>query len=608
MLSPIHIDMTIAGLLQHYRNGDFTPVQLVDMLLEVYSHENDNPVWIRKLTRAELEPYLQSLQGRSPDRLPLYGIPFAIKDNIDLAGIPTTAACPAFSYMPTTSANVVQHLVDAGAIPMGKTNLDQFATGLVGTRSPRPWGPCHNIFNDDYISGGSSSGSALAVAKGWVSFALGTDTAGSGRVPAALNNIIGLKPSKGLLSTRGVVPACRSLDCVSIFALTCGDANTVFDVVARHDSADSYSRPNPYHNSKRYFGPTARTPVMGIPATDDLEFFGDSDAAQLFEQAVEKVRALGWRLHTVSLSPFVEAAKLLYQGPWVAERTLATHSILDAQPDALLPVIRTIVEGGKHLSAMDSFRAQYQLQTFIQQAAPTLERVDAILAPTIGTTYTLQAVQNDPITLNSNLGHYNNFMNLMDLAAVTVPTGFFQHGCGFGVTLFHRAFSDKKLLSLAAQLHAHTSTTLGATPLPNPAPSFTLKAPESHLPVVVCGAHLEGLALHWQLAERGAFKLASTTTSPHYRMYALAGGPPFRPGLMREHDGAALPVEIWAVPREQFGTFVAEIPPPLGIGKVELHSGEWLPGFICEPYGLEGATDITALGGWRAYMASLQAI
>jgi allophanate hydrolase len=606
MLSLTQVDITIAGLLQHYRNGDFTPAQLVDTLLETYTQHDDNPVWIRRLSRAELQPYLQTLQNKSPDQLPLYGIPFAIKDNIDLAGIPTTAACAAFSYTPEQSASVVQHLLDAGAIPMGKTNLDQFATGLVGARSPEPWGPCHNAFNQDYISGGSSSGSALAVAQGWVSFSLGTDTAGSGRVPAALNNIIGLKPSKGLLSTTGVVPACRSLDCVSIFALTCRDANTVFDVAARHDSADSYSRPNPYHNSKRYFGPTARTPVIGIPSAEDLEFFGDADAAQLFAQALEKVRALGWETQTLSLRPFIQAAKLLYQGPWVAERTLATQSILDSQPDALLPVIRTIVEGGKHLNALDSFRAQYQLQAYIQQARPLLQNADAILTPTIGTTYTLQAVQADPIALNSNLGHYNNFMNLMDLAAVTVPTGFFCHGCGFGVTLFHHAFSDKKLLSLAAQLHVAAAATLGATTQPNPANPFTLKAPETHLPVVVCGAHLEGLALHWQLAERGAIKLASTTTAPHYRMYALAGGPPFRPGLMREDNGTALPVEVWAVPREHFGSFVAEIPAPLGIGKVQLHNGEWLPGFICEPYGLQGATDITDLGGWKAYMASLQ--
>lgn len=606
MLSLDKIDMTIGGLLQHYRQRDFTPAQLVHSLLAHYASATENPIWIRALTSAELEPYLQALQKKSPDQLPLYGIPFAIKDNIDLANIPTTAACPAFSYTPGESATVVQYLIEAGALPMGKTNLDQFATGLVGARSPAPWGPCHNAFNEEYISGGSSSGSALAVAKGWVSFSLGTDTAGSGRVPAALNNIIGLKPSKGLLSTKGVVPACRSLDCVSIFALTCRDANTVFDVAARFDSVDSYSRPNPYSNSKRYFGPTARTPVIGVPAQQDLEFFGDAAAARLFAQAVERVHALGWKTASVSLRPFIDAAKLLYQGPWVAERTLATHTILDTQPDAMLPVIRTIVEGGKNLNALDSFRAQYQLQTYIQQARPLLQGVDAILAPTIGTTYTLQAVENDPIALNSNLGHYNNFMNLMDLAAVTLPTGFFPHGCGFGVTLFHHAFSDKKLLSLAAQLHASAAEKLGATALPNPPAQFGLKAPETHLPVVVCGAHLEGLALHWQLAERGAFKLASTTTSPHYRMYALAGGPLLRPGLMREDNGAALPVEVWAVPREHFGSFVAEIPAPLGIGKVELLSGEWLPGFICEPYGLQGATDITELGGWKPYLASLQ--
>ncbi len=600
---PLHIiNMTIAGLLQHYRNGDFTPAQLVRTLLEQYKQDSANPLWICPLTQYELEPYLQQLADKSPDQLPLYGIPFAIKDNIDLAGIPTTAACPQFHYTPQRSAKVVELLIAAGAIPMGKTNMDQFATGLVGTRSPQPWGPCHNAFNPDYISGGSSSGSALAVAKGWVSFSLGTDTAGSGRVPAALNNIIGLKPSKGLLSTRGLVPACRSLDCISIFALTCDDANRVFDISAQFDRADDYSRPNPYSNGRRYFGAFPRTPVIGIPADSELEFFGDAEAQQLFRSSVEQMRALGWNLQEVSIRPFVEAARLLYQGPWVAERTLATQALLDSNPAALLPVIRSIVEGGKNITAMDAFNAHYRLQHLIQQAQPLLHAVDAIVTPTVGTTYRIDAINAEPLQLNSNLGHYNNFMNLMDLAAVTVPGGFFSHGGSFGVTLFHRAFEDKRLLSLAAQLHAVSAKKLGATALPNPPFTARGKAPDKAIPVVVCGAHLEGLALHWQLAERGARKIESTTTAPHYRLYALAGGPPFRPGLMREDNGIALPVEVWAVPREQFGSFVAEIGAPLGIGKVQLADGRWESGFICEPYGLQGARDITTPGGWKAYL------
>ena len=600
---PMHqIDMTIAGLLQHYRNGDFTPTDLVGTLLGEYQRETANPIWIYALSFDELQPYLRKLADKSPDELPLYGIPFAIKDNIDLAGIPTTAACPAFQYTPEQSARVVELLINAGAIPMGKTNLDQFATGLVGVRSPEPWGPCHNAFNPDYISGGSSSGSALAVAKGWVSFSLGTDTAGSGRVPAALNNIIGLKPSKGALSTRGVVPACRSLDCVSIFAFTSADANTVFNIAAQFDAGDAYSRANPYSNGKRYFGALATTPVIGVPAANELEFFGDEEAQALFHAAVKKIQALGWQTREIKLAPFVEAAKLLYQGPWVAERALATETMLNEQPDAMLPVIHAIVGGGTAPTAMDAFRAQYRLQQLIQDVGPTLAQVDAIVAPTTGTTYTLAAIDADPIGLNSNLGYYNNFMNLMDLSAITVPCGFFSHGSSFGITLFHRAFADKYLLSLAAQLHPALAPQLGATGRANPAFTASGKAPQSLLPVVVCGAHLEGLALHWQLAERDAVKIASTTTAAHYRMYALAGGPPYRPGLMRETNGVALPVEVWGVPRDQFGSFVAEIPAPLGIGKVELADGSWLPGFICEPYGLEGAEDITALGGWKPYL------
>ncbi|HVL01083.1 MAG TPA: allophanate hydrolase, partial [Dongiaceae bacterium] len=392
MLPLNQIDLTLPGLLQHYRNGDFTPAQLIKTLQAEFAQDTSNPIWIHALSAEEIAPYLERLADKKPDDLPLYGIPFAIKDNIDLAGIPTTAACPAYAYTPQHSAKVVELLVAAGAIPLGKTNLDQFATGLVGVRSPEPWGPCHNAFNSDYISGGSSSGSALAVAKGWASFALGTDTAGSGRVPAALNNIVGLKPSKGLLSTQGLVPACRSLDCISIFALTCADASRVLDTVAVHDPADAFSRPNPYSNSRRYFGPPATVPVIGVPASAELEFFGDKGAQRCFEKTLEQIRALGWQTREISITPFITAARLLYQGPWVAERTLVAQSLLEQQPKALLPVIKRILEGGLDLSAMDAFRAQYQLQDLIQQVQPLLAQVDAIITPTIGTTYRIDAV------------------------------------------------------------------------------------------------------------------------------------------------------------------------------------------------------------------------
>lgn len=592
------IDLSLTGLKNHYSRKDFSPVELAGFILDAVEQaslaEHHNPIWIRVLTLDEIEKYTGKLTGENPDGLPLYGVPFAIKDNIDLADIPTTAACPDFSYTPTRTAFVVEQLVRAGAIPIGKTNMDQFATGLVGTRSPAPWGACHNVFNKNYIAGGSSSGSALAVAKGLVTFSLGTDTAGSGRVPASLNGIVGLKPSRGLLSTSGVVPACRSLDCVSIFARGMEDANAVFDIAASFDPEDPYARENTYANSKRYFGPAVKTGRLGIPDSKQLNFFGNSEAESLFNQAVQKLVEQNVELVPIDFAPFAEAAKLLYEGPWVTERYLAVRELIDTKPESLLPVINRIVSSGKHASAAQAFSAQYRLMELKRQAEAELEKVDAIVTPTNGTIYTLEEIEAEPIQLNSNLGYYTNFMNLLDCAAVALPTGFYASGVGFGVTLFHQAFTDKRLLSLAALLH-------GGVAIPE-----TSKSPYAWVPIVVCGAHMEGLPLNWQLVERGAVLTTKTRTAGHYRLYALAGGPPYRPGLKRvEKAGEKIAVEVWSVPVENVGSFVAEIPAPLGIGKVELEDGTWESGFICEPCGLETAIDITETGGWRNYLKTI---
>lgn len=594
------IDMSISGVLQLYRNGTATPNQLIMALRAANAEYNQhNPVWIYLLSESELHSHLQKLEGQSPSSLPLYGVPFAIKDNIDLAGVDTTAACPDFSYRAESTAFVVQQLLDAGAIPLGKTNLDQFATGLVGVRSPEPWGPCHNALNADYLSGGSSAGSAVTVAKGLVSFSLGTDTAGSGRVPASLNNIVGLKPSKGLLSTSGVVPACRSLDCVSIFARNCADANSVFDVASQFDPNDPYARPNTFENGPRYFQYGNLNGIrVGVPGADQLQFFGNSEAQQLFQTSLQQLQAAGATLTEIEFEPFSSAARLLYEGPWVAERYLATRELIESSPKSMLPVIETIIGQGNRASALDAFNAQYQLQAYAQQARAQLHTVDAIVTPTNGTIYTVAEVQADPIQLNSNLGYYTNFMNLLDCAAVAVPSGFYQNGVGFGITLFHHHHTDKRLLWFAAALEKETAAqhkTSQATP--------TTNQPKRSIDVVVCGAHLEGLPLNWQLTERGATLLQKTQSAPCYKLFALAGGPPFRPGMQRvESGGNAIEVEVWRVPMEQFGSFVAEIPPPLGIGKVQLADGRWEAGFICEGYGLEGAEDITELGAWRRYI------
>ncbi|MGM0679837.1 MAG: allophanate hydrolase, partial [Pseudomonadota bacterium] len=488
----------------------------------------------------------------------------------------------------------------------GKTNMDQFATGLVGTRSPEPWGPCSNAFDPDYISGGSSAGSAVAVALGLASFSLGTDTAGSGRVPAAFNNLVGLKPSRGLLSMSGVVPACRSLDCVSIFTLTTDDADAVFEQAAAYDADDDYARPNPFANNNRHYGLPQGEFMFAVPQSEQLEFFGDESAAELFDQAVEKLEALGGCKQTIDFTPFLKAARLLYEGPWVAERYAAIEAMMNEQPEALLPVLSTFLGGAEGKTAVEAFKARYRLQHYYKQSMPLLEQVDFLLTPTTGTIYTIDEVQADPIKLNSNLGYYTNYMNLLDCSAVAVPVGLLENGLPWGMTLVAPAMRDRKLLSYANRWQQALELPPGAMQQA-PAANTTPVNLDETIPVVVCGAHLRGLPLNWQLTERSAILQTQTRTAAAYRMLALPGGPPYRPGLIRdEESGQGIDVEVWSVPKAEFGGFVAGIPAPLGIGKVELEDGRWLPGFICEGYATEGATDITEHGSWRHYLASCQ--
>jgi allophanate hydrolase len=530
----------------------------------------DRRAWITLLPRERVLEYAAALAKRDPTTLPLYGIPFAIKDNIDLEGVPTTAGCPDFAYTPERSAFVVDRLIAAGAIPIGKTNLDQFATGLVGTRSP--YGAGRNSFNPDYISGGSSSGSAIAVAAGLVSFSLGTDTAGSGRVPAAFNNIVGLKATCGALSTSGVVPACRSLDCVSVFALSADDAQRVLGVAAVFDPNDPYSRAvSPISPGLRF----------GVPRPAQLEFFGDTEYARLFNEAVARLEFLGGTRVEIDFEPFLATARLLYAGPWVAERYCAVGDFLDS----MLPVTRQIIAGGRTPSAADTFRAQYRLMELRRATEQAWADMDVLLTPTAGTIYRIAEVEADPIGLNSNLGYYTNFVNLLDLAAVAVPAGFRSDGLPFGVTLVGRAGSDANLLSLAGRLH------------------------RERIQLAVCGAHMEGLPLNHQLTSRDAILVSRTRTAPCYKFFALPGGPPHRPGLVKVADGGAcIDVEVWSIPTDLLGSFVAGIPAPLGIGRVELENGTQVPGFICESYATAGATDITELGGWRHYLKQLNRV
>ena len=595
------LDLSITSLRGRYAARELTPSQLVESLIAARDSFVSHNIWISQVSDDSLRTRARQLDGIDPASLPLYGIPFAIKDNIDFAELPTTAACPAFAYQPPASAPVVQALLDAGAIALGKTNLDQFATGLVGTRSPH--GACRNAFDPEYLSGGSSSGSAVAVALGLASFALGTDTAGSGRVPAAFNNLVGYKPTLGLLSMRGVVPACRTLDTVSVFALTAEDAERIGKIAARFDAGDPWSRAMP-RAAKR--GWSSGKFTFAVPGDAQLEFFGNDAYGWLFVEAIDQLRSMGGEPREVDISSLLETARLLYEGPWVAERYLATEKLMESNPEAMLPVTRGIIQGGAAPRALDAFRATYRLQALRRAAAPLWESCDLLLLPTAATHYRIADVEANPVALNSNLGRYTNFVNLMDLAAVAVPAGFTPAGLPFGVSLIAPAGSDADLLSLAGRVQRAGAGTMGATRLPlPPAPAISSAAPEGLVDVMVCGAHLSGLPLNPQLRERGARCIATTRTAPVYRFYALPGGPPFRPGLIQVPEGGvAIDVEVWRMPIEHFGSFVAGIPAPLGIGKVRLEDGSLVSGFLCEATAVAGAEDISALGGWRQYLSS----
>ncbi len=584
--------MKISEVRARYAAG-MRPGKLVAELYEKIRVWNDPALFIHLPELDELVALAEEVERMSED-LPLWGIPFVVKDNIDVAGWPTTAACPAFSYVPRVDAEVVRRLRAAGAIPLGKANLDQFATGLVGTRSP--FGVPRNAIDAEFLPGGSSSGSASSVAAGLCCFSLGTDTAGSGRVPAAFQGLVGWKPTKGLLSTRGVVPACRSLDCVSVFTTTAEDAAAVAAVVAGFDEADAFSRE---------IAPTGRAGAsfrFGVPRA--LDFAGDPDTPELFAAAVERLKAIGGVPVGIDLKPFVEAAKLLYEGPWVAERWAAVGGFVEEHPGEVFPVTRKILEGSKGWDAAATFRAQYRLRELTRVAGKVWREIEVMLLPTTPRIYTLAEVLDEPYQTNATLGRYTNFMNLLDLAAVAMPAGEARGGrARWGVTLAAPAGWDAVLLELAGRFGGEEAAGL-PTSLKLRRPGRT-SAPGG-IPVVVCGAHLEGLPLHWQLADRGAVLRSRTRTAAVYRMFAIpaAGKLPPRPALIRdEAKGAAIEVEVWELSPAAFGDFVSKIPGPLGIGKVLLENGEELPGFIAEPRAADGAEEITSFGGWKAWLA-----
>ena len=570
--------------------GGLRPGDVVRGLLARRRAYDDPAVWICRVDDAALQARAEELERQGPEGRPLFGVPFAVKDNIDVAGMPTTAACPAFAREARATAPAVQRLLDAGAILIGKTNLDQFATGLVGTRSP--YGAPRNPFDARYIPGGSSSGSAVAVAAGLASFALGTDTAGSGRVPAGFCNLVGVKPTRGLVSTRGVVPACRSLDCVSVFALCCDDGAAILDVIDGFDPQDPFAR---RHGAAS--GPIRR---LGVPRAEQLQFCGDRDYARLFDQALERFDGVGVEVRAVDFGPLFEAAALLYDGPWVAERWLAAQDLIERDPGALLPVTRSIIERGRDIGAADAFAGLYRLAALRQEAEAILAEVDGLVVPTAPTIWTQAEVADDPIGRNSALGTYTNFVNLLDLAALAVPSGFRADGLPFGVTLIGPAFSDRALLDLGGRLHMGLRMGAGQVPAPAPRP---LPEERGRVRLAVCGAHMEGLPLNGELVARGGRLAARTRTAPCYRMYALPGGPPSRPGLVRDDGGSAIEVEVWDLPVEALGSLMQKVPAPLSIGTLALEDGTQVKGFLAEAHAVRDALEITSLGGWRRFLA-----
>jgi allophanate hydrolase len=590
----------IASLHAAYRNG-LTTADMIDTVFARIAEVNDPGIFIHLADIRDLLVEAETLGVFDPATKALWGIPFAVKDNIDVAGMPTTAACPDYSYLPKADATVVRLLKEAGALVIGKTNLDQFATGLVGVRSPYPIP--RNAIDPDLVPGGSSSGSAVATAQGIVSFALGTDTAGSGRIPAGLNNVVGLKPSLGAISTTGVIPACRTLDCVSIFALTVDDAWKVFSIASQPDPSDDYSRTIPAIG----FGATAPMLTIGVPAKGDLRFFGDDAMQASYEAALAMLSGLGHQLVEIPFGDFYKVADLLYEGAWVAERYAAVHKFFDNKETSFHPVTRKIYGAAKTLSAADAFNGFYALQALKRPLAPVIASVDLFCVPTAPRHYTRAELEAEPIRENSRLGTYTNFVNLLDMCGIAVPTGTRSDGRPASVTLLAPSARDGLTASLGRDIHRSSGLTLGATG--NALPISTAPAPteaSDMIDIVVVGAHLTGMPLNGQLLDLNGRLLRGTQTSDCYRLYTLEGETPPKPGLIRvaAHSGSSIDVEVWQLTPAAFGKFVAAIPAPLGIGTIVLADGTSAKGFLVEPVAITHAEDISHYGGWRNYMAA----
>ncbi len=591
--------LQIGALVRDYATGDVTPADVVSEVYERIESRGADPTWIALVERAAAVARAEAL-GADDGTRPLYGVPFAVKDNIDVTGMPTTAACPDFAYTPAVSATAVRRLEEAGAILVGKTNLDQFATGLNGTRSP--YGVPENPFDARLVPGGSSSGSAVAVASGLVSFALGTDTAGSGRVPAAFTSIVGVKPSRGMVSTSGVVPACRSLDCVSIFSLTVDDGAIVLSALAAADAGDPWSRALPVVPAVATPMPLERVTVA-VPSEADLAMSDDHGYATAWSRFVGELRDWGVGVVEIDMSPFSEAGALLYRGPWLAERYAGLADFVDANPESVMPVTRQILQGGARVSGAEAFAAFDRLQELRAFASRALAGADALVMPTAPTTFTVDEMLSDPIARNAVLGRFTTFVNLLDLASLALPVGMAAPSRPFGVSLHAPAGADGRLAALAVALEARLAAPLGATGATRvPRPPTPAASPVEALDIAVVGAHLAGMPLHGELVSRGATLVKSATTTPEYRLFRLPDTHPPKPGMVRVGGGGeSIEVEVYRVPLASWGVVLGSVPAPLSIGIVNLSDGTSVRGYLCESIATEGAEDITAYGGWRAY-------
>ena len=592
---------SIEELVSGTKEGRWTICDIIEEVIQRRNTCERQSIWIEQVNDDTLINYAKNLDVEGCLDRPLWGVPFAVKDNIDVDGYSTTAGCPSYAYTPNRSAHVVQKLLDAGAILVGKTNMDQFATGLVGTRSP--YGVCRNVYNPDYISGGSSSGSAVCVGLGLVSFSLGTDTAGSGRVPASFNNLVGVKPTRGVIGASGIVPACKSLDCVSIFANTVADGYLLLDVCKGLDSSDPYSREISNATGNRDIKGIQNVQSkgnikrIGVPLKHQRQFFGDLEAAQIFSDAIKNLNTLQYDICEIDFTLFFEAAKLLYEGPWVCERDVAVGDFIQSNPSACESAVRSIIASSRSYSARNVFEGFYRLEELKSRLLSIWSAVDLLMTPTTPTIYRVEEVLAEPLALNSRLGFYTNFVNLLDLCACAVPAGWKKAGVPFGVTFIGPTFSDFEMAAVAKE---YEGTLTIDKPIASP-----VDLGDKYIDLVVLGAHLSGQPLNYQLTSRGAYLLSKCRTAPCYQFYALAQTTPEKPGLVRVTDGGVrIEVEVWRLSVSAFGSFVNEVPAPLTIGTIELDNGRWVNGFLCEPVALECAVNISRHGGWLNYLAN----